>query len=139
MKPYELADRESYGLATDDHSTFALAALEAECLAVTGQHDRASALAGRLLEVMERQKISVQDDHVTEGRAVLYFIDGDSRAAAELLRQKLQQGVLRWVFFRFSPATSLFEQDPELRDLKGQVQAHLNEERTKLGWEPVEI
>ncbi len=134
-QPYKLFELESYGPAVDDHSTFALGLLEAQCLAVTGQGDRASALAGRLLEAMESQGTPVQDDYLTEVRVLLHFLGGDSRAAAELS----QQGTLRWMFFRANPAASLFEKDPELRELKGKAQATVNGERAKLGWEPVEI
>jgi hypothetical protein len=139
LQPYELAARDDYGLASDGHSVFALAELEAECQAVLGQGARASAMAARLLRIMDKQPLPDDDDFLEQSRALLYFLSGDASAAAELLEQQLQQGMLLWSFFRFSPAARLFEQDPALRGLKRDVQVKLNAERARLGWQPVEI
>ena len=70
---------------------------------------------------------------VTEAR--LSILEGKPAAAIALLREERDWGGLRWYEIQ-GPLFDRLSEEPEFIALKADLDAHINDERAKLGWQP---
>ena len=123
----------------DGTPSYALLALNyAYCLKATGKQQQAIALARRLLSYIEYAVANGEPPYYFDFLAQVQLLLGDEDTAMGSLRLAWQYYDLSWVTLvsrEFDPLRSR----EEFQELSASLQEHINAERAKLGWQPIEL
>lgn len=95
----------------------------------------------RMLATIERFALRQEKEgleaYLPISRAMISLYRGDEDQAMVDLREAHGAYLLRWKD-RFDPVIQPFHDNPEFKALMAEVDAHINAERAKLGWTPME-
>lgn len=84
-----------------------------------------------------RQEIEGLEAHVPASKAIVSLYRGDEAGALEYLKAAKAAHRLVWSD-RTNPIFAALHDNPDFQTLFDEVDAHVNAERVKLGWEPME-
>jgi len=115
-----------------------LALSYAACLKSTGRQEEALALGKRILALVENAIANGQPPNYFIFLARTQMLLDDQDAALTSLRKGLQQYSLSWADLSLHDFDSL-RPSPEFQQIEQVLQDHMNSERAKLGWDPIEL
>ena len=122
------------GIASDAQ----LALSYAMCLKSTGATEQSRALGKRLLALVEKAVANGQPPDYFEFLARTQMLFDDKNAAIASLRKGLQYYNLGWVRLS-SPGYDSLRSDKDFQEIEQALEDHMNSERAKLGWDPIEL
>ncbi len=115
------------------------ATLYAFSLMQQGQRDAAEDVAGRVLELTKRAKQNgAAPGALSRLEAEAHAVLGDADAAVGALKSGWSYYRIGWLDME-SPMLLALGENQEIAELREGIYAHLNAERQKLGWEPLQI
>jgi len=115
-----------------------LALSYAACLKSTGRQEEALALGKRILALVENAIANGQPPNYFIFLARTQMLLDDQDAALTSLRKGLQHYSLSWTDLSLPDFDSL-RPSPEFQQIEQVFQDHMNSERAKLGWDPIEL
>jgi TolB-like protein len=115
-----------------------LAYMQAYCQQQLGEEEKAQALAQRILQYLELAVANGEPPHYFRLLAAVQLLMGREDAAMQSMTEAWNNYSLSWVDLSQPWFVPLHGRD-EFKALKESMQTHLNAERAKLGWEPVDI
>ena len=110
----------------------------AACLKSTGRQKESRALGNRLLTLVETAIANGQPPNYFVFLARTQALLDDQAAALASLRKALQHYNLSWVDLSLSDFDSL-RSTAEFQQIKQALEDHMNSERAKLRWDPIEL
>lgn len=123
----------------DGSTSYAWLALSyAACLKSTGRQEESRALGERLLALVENAIANGQPPDYFSFQARTQMLLDDEAGALASLREALQHYRLSWVDLSLSDFDSL-RSNPEYQQIDQALEDHMNSERARLGWEPIEL
>jgi TolB-like protein len=115
-----------------------LAYFQAHCQMQLGREEEALELAGRIGQFIELAVSNGESPYYFTLLAAVQSLAGDDDAATQSLIQAEENYSLSWAHLN-SPIYASLKSREDFQGLIKRVQDHLNEERARLGWAPVEI
>jgi TolB-like protein len=115
-----------------------LAYFQAYCQKQLGREEEALALAGRIGQFIEFAVSNGEPPYYFTLLAAVQSLTGDDDAAMQSLLQAKENYNLSWADLD-SPIYASLQSREDFQGLTKRVQDHLNEERARLAWAPVEI
>lgn len=110
----------------------------AACLKSAGRQKESRALGNRLLTLVETAIANGQPPNYFVFLARTQTLLDDQAAALANLREALQHYNLSWVDLSLSDFGSM-RSNPEFQQIEQALEDHMNSERAKLGWDPIEL
>lgn len=134
-----LEDRALYAIPVEGHDENSYAIRLAWCLQQVGEQERAGALADKLMALIELAMEKGTPVHYPDvDLATLELARGDRQAALRWLQALYDSGRLYHRALLGTPYLQPLASSEEFQNIRKQSLQRVNEERAKLGWEPVE-
>ena len=138
LRSQEYENTDIFGNVDGGISYAWLALSYAACLKSTGRREEAIALGKRILALVENAIANGQPPNYFIFMARTQMLLDNQAAAFTSLREALQHYNLSWVDLSLSEFDSL-RSSPEFQQIEQALEDHMNSERAKLGWDPIEL
>ena len=136
---YNDPDVPVWGDVTDPGgSNFTSASIYAWCLQQVGRDSEASALAERLMTFIDYSVDHGAQNFYYHAQATVQSLLGQDDDAIGSLKLALQEQSLSWVNLEWPLYQRLFSR-ADYQEIRTALYDHINSERAKLGWDPVEV
>ncbi len=138
LKGEDFENSELFGELRGGISYAWLALNYATCLKLTGGQGEPRELGERLLRLVENAVANGHPPNYFVFLARTQLLLDDKVAAIASLREALQHYNLNWVDLSL-PDFDALRSDREFLEIEQGLEDHMNRERSKLGWEPIEL
>jgi len=138
LEPKKFGERPLHGNMRIGSSDIWLAYMQAYCQQRLAKVQDAQAMAGRIQQFIAVAVANGEPPNYFHLLAAVQLLMGKDDEAMQSLTQAWENYALDWTDLS-SPWYLALHQREEFQALKESMQTHLNGERAKLGWDPVEI